>query len=265
MQRRVGIHFKGVLMKRYKVLGKTVSGVESSELFLPNGKVKNMSAIAASCLHKTGADSTHVKAIEKTPVDISWLPAASQAYKISPNIRDYVVAGVPYITSDFPNRNLQAFTQEEILKFRPNFGRVTYRTFVGKPTFQDHKNDDPLQAKGVNLDAIINYVPKYKVYKILVLSAFDRTKDPDLASAIANKEINTYSMGAWVELFTCSICGADANNPTCSHFTKIGKGNIAPGRQLVYQNCCGVEFFEGSSVSSPADVTAVGEDVYTFD
>lgn len=251
-------------MKRFKVLGKSVPGVDSSELFLPKGKARDISEVMASFLYKAGVERTQVRATATSPVDVSWLPAAAKIYELSSNIRDYVVVGVPYITSDFPNRNLQAFSAGEILRFHPRFGRVTYRTFVGKPTFQNHKNNDVTQAKGVNLDAVVSYVPKYKVYKIIVLSAFDRTKDKILSTAIANKEANTYSMGAWVELFKCAICGTDANAPVCEHFLKWGKGNITPRNELVYQNCTGVEFFEGSNVDDPADVTAVGDDVYTF-
>ena len=252
-------------MKRYKVLGKAVPGVDSAEIFLPRGRSRDISQIMASCLGQAGAERTQIQATASAPVDVSWLPAAARAYNISPDIRDYVVAGVPYITSEYPNRNLQAFTGDEILRFRPRFGRVTYRTFVGKPTFRDHKNDNPLQAKGVNLDAVITPVPKYGVLKIIVLSAFDRTKDQITASAIADKKMNTYSMGAWVEQFRCSICGADANNPTCSHFRNTGKGGLTSKNELVYQNCFGVEYFEGSLVDSPADLTAVGEDVYLMD
>lgn len=253
-------------MKRFKVLGKSVNGFGNTELFLPRGRSRDMGQIMASCLGEVGADRTQVRAAANTPVDISWLPAAAKAYKISGDIRDYVVSGVPYITSDFPNRNLQAFTGEEILRFRPRFGKVTYQTFIGKPTFQDHKNDDPLQAKGVNLDAVITYVPKYRVYKIIVLSAFDRTKDRELATAIADKDVNTYSMGAWVEVFKCGVpnCNSIATTPVCSHFRRFGKGGVTDKGELVYQNCYGVEFFEGSSVADPADYTAVGEDVYTF-
>ncbi len=251
-------------MKRVKVLGKLVSSINSTELFLPRNKSKNISEIIASCLSETGANRNMVKSVANSPVDISWLPAAAKAYNISPDIRDYVVAGVPYITSDYPNRNLQSFASNEILRFRPRFGMVTYKTFVGKPTFQDHKNDDPLQAKGVNLDAVLSYVPKYNVYKIIVLSAFDRTKDSIVAKAIADKKANTYSMGAWVEEFQCSICGSNANTDNCEHFAKYGKGGVTNNRELVYQNCHGVEFFEGSQVGDPADITAVGNDVYIF-
>lgn len=249
-------------VKRFQVLGKNVNDVDSAELFLPRGKVRNIREVMASCLANAGAERTQIRAAAETPVDVSWLPAAAKAYKISPDIRDYVVAGVPYITSEFPNRNLQGFPSDEILRFRPRFGCVTYKTFIGKPTFRDHKNSDPLQAKGVNLDAVVSYVPKYNVYKIIVLSAFDRTKDPITAKAIARRESNTYSMGAWVEAFSCSCCGAPANRPSCIHFNKYGKGGVTPERHLVYQRCFGIEFFEGSLVQDPADLTAIGDDVY---
>ena len=196
-------------------------------------------------------------------IDTTTLKAAAKRYNISPNIYDYVIASIPIVTSDFPNRNMQAMTIAELIRFRNRFGRTTYRTFVGKPTFQDHKNDDPYQAKGMIFDSIIKPVPKYDLAKIIILAAFDRSKDSVLAKDILEKIRKFHSMGAWVEHFVCSVCGAPAATAQCLHFRNVGKGGQW-NNKLVYQNCVGIDFFESSSVGSPADYTAEGKDVFSM-
>jgi hypothetical protein len=240
-------------MGKHKVLGLVNPALGVSEMRCDDAIQKCIS---------TAFTRKQILAATNREVDTSWLLAASSKYHLSSDIRDYVVAGVPVITSDFPNRNLQAMPKSEILSFNPRFGRPTYRTFVGKPTFQNHQNDDVTMAKGVNLDSIILSVPAYGIYKIIVLSAFDRTKDRDLANGILKKERKFYSMGAWVDQFKCSICGANAASVNCEHM-KFGKGKVMKGK-LVYQICQGIDYFENSSVDDPADLTAVGDDVYSF-
>jgi len=195
----------------------------------------------------------------QTDIDISWLPLAADTYDISPDIRDYIIVPVPLVTSDIPNRNLQAFTFDELTYFDPMMGMSGYRTFVGKPTFVDHNNSDPLQAKGINLDASITAIPKYNVWKVNVLSAFDRTKDSTLCRDIVNGERRAYSMGCLVSFFECSICGHRSkkqNASECEHMA-LGKGSIIDGK-LVYEICRGINFIENSSLTGndPADVTA---------
>jgi hypothetical protein len=188
-------------------------------------------------------------------IDIKWLEAASETYQVSADPRDYVLVEVPLVTVDIPNRNLQGFPYEEVSYFDPLFGRLIYSTFVGKPTHQDHDNKNLLKVKGVNFDAVMRFVPAYNVWKIFVLSGFDRTKDSWLANQILTKKRTGYSMGALVESFVCSYCGAiDTNIKKCRCMTK-GKGIIING-SLVYQLCVGANFIENSSVEDPADVTA---------
>ena len=194
-------------------------------------------------------------------IDISWLKAASDSYDISPNINDYILVQVPLVTSDIPNRNLQAFAYEELTYFDPMYGNLVYKTFIGKPTHKEHDNIDCKKAKGVNFDSVLVPVPKYGIWKVMVLSGFDRTKDPDLARSILSGERNSYSMGALVDNLVCSICGkvVDPKN-LCPHM-KMGKGEVFNGR-LIYELACGVNFIENSSVENPADVTAVSSSLY---
>ena len=217
--------------------------------------------------HKDAYSGRHVisasQYYEEQPLDINWLAAASQTYNISDDPKDYVIVPVPLVTVDYPNRNLQAFPFEEVSFFDPLLGRPVFSSFIGKPTHIDHKNQDPLQAKGVNLDATMAFVPEYNVWKIIVLSAFDRTKDPYLAQKILSGERNTYSMGALVEHFVCSECGTideGEGGNQCHHMLKKNKGKLAQDGTIFYQLCIGANFIENSNVGDPADVTAYGPD-----
>jgi hypothetical protein len=197
----------------------------------------------------------------KRDIDVSWLAAASESYQISPDIKDYIVVDVPIVSVDVPNRNLQSFDFSEVSYYDPLYGMPVYQTFKGKPSCADHQNKDPYKAKGVILDATMQYVPQYKVWKIRILQAFDRTKDTTLTGQILSGERRGYSMGALVSNFVCSVCGAiETQHAPCSHF-KTGKGSIYNGR-LVYQVCCGVVYIECSSVSEPADNSAESDVVW---
>ena len=146
------------------------------------------------------------ESLNKKYIDVSWLSGAAEKYNISPNIEDYVVWPVPVVTSQLPNRNSQAFILKSLTEFEPTIGRRRYQTFIGKPTHQEHANDDITAAKGVNLDASLVKVPNYKLAKVVVLSAFDRTKDRDLVKEMLKNKTNSFSMGATCTTFQCSIC-----------------------------------------------------------
>ena len=228
---------RGSMEKRTAVYGHVVESIGATELYRSKGKsIAPSEALAKIVASAENVEKSTVQKIANTPIDISWLPFAASAYNISPDIRDYVIAAPPVITADVPNRNLQGMPSEEILMWRPQFGRIAYSTFKGKPTFENHKNKDVTQAKGVNLDAIILGVPGYNLLKIVVLSAFDRTKDPELANGILNNERRFYSMGCWVEIFTCSVCGLPNGLNPCECIKRYGRGGVTPERKLVYQN-----------------------------
>jgi hypothetical protein len=194
-------------------------------------------------------------------LDISWLSAAAETYKVSPDLRDYVIVEIPIVTVDVPNRNMDAFPYEEVTHFHPLLGRMVYKTFVGKPTHKDHQNKDPLRAKGVHFDASLGIKPfnpdgtGSKVYKISVFAGFDRTKDPDLVRDILSRTRTGYSMGALVDYTRCSVCGQISSSASrCEHMA-MGKGKLVDGK-LIYDLCHGVNYIETSSVADPADVSA---------
>lgn len=205
--------------------------------------------------------SSHIHTPTKS-LDISWLPLAAEKYNISDNVKDYVIAEVPIVSADVPNRNLDCFPFEELSSFNVEYGDLTYRSFIGKPCYVDHENKDPVKARGVHFDASMQKLADGR-YKVVVLTGWDRTKDPALVAEMLAGKRNGFSMGAIVQKTACSFpdCGAESGNGriACKHmnFGK-GKGSIVEGN-LIYELCVkGVTFFETSNVFSPADHTAVG-------
>jgi len=202
------------------------------------------------------------------PIDISWLKAASKKYMISDDIRDYIVVPVPVITSGIPNRRMQGFSINDLLEFDTEQKRQRYATFVGCPTFREHKNSDLTQAKGINLDATLTYVPKYNLFKVNVLSAFDRSKCSELADRILTNKSNNFSMGAVCTTFKCSICGhylGPGVERTCTcydtDYTNLRSYGEIVGGRLHYLLAVDPVFIENSYVEDPADITAIGEPI----
>lgn len=196
-------------------------------------------------------------------LDLSMLPMAAESYHLSPNVEDYLVIPIPIVTVSYPNRNLEAFPLEEVTYFDPRHGMPVYKTFNMKPVFKDHLNMDPTKALGLHVDSTMVYVPKFDVWKIVVLTMWDRTKDVQRISDIMSKKITGYSMGAFVDSFTCSICGAmDVNIKPCEHHVGGAGRTYGPTNRMAYKVLLGAAFFETSSVASPADDSAFSEDVY---
>lgn len=203
---------------------------------------------------------------KRATVDVSWLPAAAEQYCISADIRDYVIAEVPIVEGDVPNRNMDCFLTSRLVEFSPKFGVQAFKTFVGKPVFYEHQHDDNTKAKGVILDASMREVNGR--WFVNILKAFDRTKDQKLAEEVLAGKRRGHSMSAWTSYMDCSICGHrwDTSYPTaCEHMKGpvharvqgrfLGKGQILNG-QLCYDAVQSFYFFESSSVGDPAAWTA---------
>lgn len=199
----------------------------------------------------------------KNVVSIDWLPFASEQYELSNNPKDYVIVPVTAVISDIPNKNLQGFKIEDITSFSHDFGMIRYETFKGKPTHKDHKNDNYKEAKGVILDADLKFMPQYNLFKIIVLSAWDRTKDVKLVNDILSKVRKSYSMGAYSTNFECSVCGHDLSTGFCKHFY-MGKGKITDEGNLIYELASNPVYFELSSVENPAYISAINEKYINF-
>jgi hypothetical protein len=159
------------------------------------------------------------------------------------------------------NDNFDEFPAEEI--------KVSYRTFVGKPVFVNHHNDNHRRARGVIIDAKLHEdrAPDGSPDTWCeVLMEVDAVRFPKLAKAILAGHIDRTSMGTDVAFSKCAFCGNKATTPLeyCSHIPALkGKRIVrttASGKKegiLVREICYGLKFFENSLlVEEPADPTA---------
>lgn len=161
------------------------------------------------------------------------------------------------------NDNHDEFPADEIAK--------AYRTFVGKPVFVNHVNDNHRRARGVIIDAALHrdrLSDGSPDTWCEVLMEVDAKNFPKLAKAIVEGRIDRTSMGCDVDYSVCSACGNKATTPAeyCQHIPrlkgkKILKRNAATGAQeehLIRETCYGLRFFENSLlVEPPADPTAL--------
>ena len=159
------------------------------------------------------------------------------------------------------NDNYDEFPAEEI--------RKAYKSFIGKPVFVNHANDDHRRARGVIVDAALHEdvnPDKSQDTWVEVLMEVDATSYPKLAQAILAGHIDRTSMGTDVAYSQCSYCGNKASSPLeyCSHIPAQKGQRIrrttASGKKedvLVREICMGLHFFENSLlVEPPADPTA---------
>ncbi len=196
-----------------------------------------------------------------------WLPAAAKVYKLSPNIRDYVLVPVPVMFSDIPNTNGDSVTIQEFLRFDPELGMQAFKSFRGQPCHREHANKVIEDAKGVILDVFLRPVKRFGgglYYKLVELMAYDRTKDPLLVNSILTGEENAYSVGFYFKNYTCSICGAvhgqGLNAKPCPHtYPRRPTYKNNEGR-LAYRQCGYIKGFETSVVLNPSYITAIQKD-----
>jgi hypothetical protein len=160
------------------------------------------------------------------------------------------------------NDNFDEFPAEEI--------RKGYRTFIGKPVFVNHRNEDHRRARGVIIDAALHDDVNPDGTEdtwVEVLMEVDAVRFPMLAKAILAGDIDRTSMGTDVAYSVCTACGNKASTPAdyCRHIPrmkgqKIVRHNAATGKReevLIAERCYGLRFFENSLlVEEPADPTA---------
>lgn len=191
-----------------------------------------------------------------------WLPFCAEKYNISPKIEDYVIVPVTIMPSDLPNRNGIAFPHEELTGFNPDVGTLGYKTWKGKPTFVEHANSDYTVAKGVIFDSSYRRIKNTKnLWKVICLTGFDRNRDAELVNNILTNKDSSFSMGAYVGNYSCSICGALQSNGGCEHVT-LGKPQYKTysttwGEKLAYLNAISPIGFETSYVGCGAFLSAI--------
>ena len=204
-------------------------------------------------------------------IDLGWLPFAASTYHISPRIEDYVIKNMPICPSDLPNRNGVAFPIQELVKYQPPpIARQVYKAWQGCPVHLEHDNEDCTKAYGVILDSVLTPVKGYgngKNWKVMGLIAIDKNKYPDIAQKVLNGEINTGSMGALADRFSCSVCDQEATEKTfmnCSHISSTQNVNWKlvdheGQKKLAYLNAHGLSPIEYSMVSDPAWAPALSD------
>lgn len=254
-------------MKRFSTKDKTKVFCDAQADGKPidiHKEIKNKNIEIASDKVIMNPNSNVVTAGVEDRLDINtWLPFAAPKYKISPNIDDYIFVPVFTIPSDIPNRNGVAFPLKSLLEFNVEQGCQAYKTFRGKPVHYEHKNDNPEEAYGVIVDSFLRPLKGYgngKVWKVMLLLAVDRTKSIEFAQDIIKGNMNSYSMGAWVDKYTCSKCGADVGR--CKHIAhKSPVCFYQDGEDVVFKNMHGMVGFETSSVGTPAWSVAVSDTI----
>ena len=155
------------------------------------------------------------------------------------------------------NDNWDGFPAEEIEK--------GWKTFIGKPVFVNHHNEDHRRARGVIIDAVLHrHSLRDGSPDIWVegLKEIDALTFPKLAQRILLDQIDKTSMGVDVDYSICSACGNKATDTFsyCQHIPgQKGRKYFASGQKgrFVFERCYGLRFFEDSVlVEDPADPTA---------
>lgn len=194
-----------------------------------------------------------------------WLSLCAEEYNISKNPEDYILLPTIICPSDLPNRKGIAFPLKQLLRWNADLHQQVYKGWKGCPTFSDHNNSNLKEARGVVLDVILKQVVGFKgnFHKVFGLAAFDRNKYPEVAYRLLSRDTTTVSMGAYIEYYECSICGAklqDENGKpkSCKHFpnTKVYQDDGVRYDQetgrVIYRKCNGITPFELSEVGTPA-------------
>ena len=158
------------------------------------------------------------------------------------------------------NQNYDGFPSEELKR--------AYKTFLGKPTYVNHVNEDVMRRRGRVVAAAYfeNGEDKY----IDVFMETNAKKYPILAKELVEGGIDAVSMGCSAERTICSYCGNVATGlfDMCDHVMQH-KGQLLrkasggmPEDVLVYEECRDLGFFELSFVFDPADETALASKVF---
>lgn len=208
------------------------------------------------------------------------LDAVADVYKISRDPSDYLLIPARANSIGRFNANMDGWTYEETVNFRPDLGCRTYATYNNKPHFVEHQASRYEVARGMILDSHLNLEnpaddnvkqavmeaigvePERDIFTEVCL-AVDQSKDPALAEAYKSGAISTFSMGADVESTVCNICGKVATTmwDFCPHVRdkhkrieyRMDDGTMRVAGEL----CQGTIFQELSVVSDPADKSAV--------
>jgi hypothetical protein len=145
----------------------------------------------------------------------------------------------------------------------------SYKGWVGNPVHEEHANEDCTTAHGVVLDTSFVKIKEYgggKLWKVMGLLAVDKNKYPDVAQAFLDRVIDTVSMGALVDYFTCSYCGQEiTDDHNCGHVGSPKEVNWNLQRDwdgsnhLAYLRAHEIQPIEVSIVRDPAWTMALSD------
>ncbi len=203
----------------------------------------------------------------------TWLPFAAKVYEINPDIRGYLLATIPICPSGIPNRNGIGFPLNELTKFQPPpIARQSFKAWTGCPIHYEHRNEIHKDAYGVIFDSSLRPIQGYgkgKLWKVMGLIGIDIDKYPEMARRVAEGDVNTYSMGALVDGFSCSYCGKEASKKSsCGHIdlrNDMDWNEVRSWdnqRHVAYRNAHGIQPIECSIVESPAWTTALSDQIH---
>jgi hypothetical protein len=219
---------------------------------------------------KISASLDLTRAVKDMMDDVpGWLPIAAEAMGISANLKDYILTPVVSMPSDLPNRNGQAFPYTELSAWNPVHGSIMYKTWRGKGIFIEHSSEDYTQAKGIIFATMLLPIANTvgNIWKVIKLNGVDRNRDSVLANEILTKKAKHWSMGAYAEDYSCSICGHNFSNGDCEHNEasndKPPKFKIF-NNHLAYWNVEKPVGFECSVVAAPAYSSAEDTNYFTF-
>lgn len=202
----------------------------------------------------------------------TWLPFAAKRYHISPRIEDYLIVATIMLPSDIPNRNGIAFPLAELVKFQPPpVARQVYKAWAGCPVHLEHDNEDCTKAYGAVLDTSLHKIEGFgqgKLWKVMGLTAIDKTKHPDIAQKVKDGILSEYSIGALAERFECSYCKSPVSKFSHCHHVQPEALNFTTtsdweGKEhLVYLNALDLSPIEFSIVADPAWTAASSDQVW---
>jgi hypothetical protein len=242
-----------------------------AESVLPIIDIHKESKKSGSIVHAGNKMVVQIANSEMAPIPLDFeqvLPFFAPQYHISPDPKDYVMIPVIVVPSDLPNRNRVAFPLKQLLAPNTDTGQLAYESWRRKPTFREHKNDDLTQSHGMIADTSMQRLTGWaggKVWKLMMLATFDRSKYTEYVAQIVSGEINAYSMGAWVNGYECSVCSEVVGQ--CSHVPmQDNRATLTEeAGTLAFKNCIGITGFELSSVGDPAWVSAISDFVRPLD
>lgn len=210
---------------------------------------------------KSTASIGDVKGVEEN-IDISWLPFAAKTYHISANLDDYVIVNIPICPSDIPNRNGIAFPLSELISYQPPpIARLTYKAWTGCPVHLEHDNEDHTKAIGVIFDTSLRLMKGHggnRHYVVYGLIGIDKTKDASTAQKFTSGQVNTGSMGALADYFTCSVCGAPATKNAMTNCAHVGSTEHVNWRIMDHNGEKTIAFLN-AHVLSPIEMSVVAD------